>query len=170
MPMFPLFRSNTMLAYYSLKKAERTVSVLKASNSVSIWCRWKINGQIIKDASFVKIHTSSVQIIPGKIKHLLPEQSVSPSKQGFAAVNDWYHLETEDWQARRQFKITIGHLRFTVGIYQCLSVQWKAHTTSVLECKGFSFPSSLIYFEITQKYFTYKWNRVNKILRFNEQK
>lgn len=48
----------------------------------------KIDGQIIKDTSFVKIHPNHVQIIPWKIKHLLPAQSVSPSKQGFTCMND----------------------------------------------------------------------------------
>lgn len=82
----------------------------------------KINCQIIRDASSVEFHKNSGQITPWKIKRLLPAQSVSPSKQGFACVNDRYHLEAEDWQARRQLKIITGHLRITEGIYHCHSV------------------------------------------------
>lgn len=82
----------------------------------------KINCQIIRDASFVEFHKNSGQITHWKIKHLLPAQSVSPSEQGFACVNDRYHLEAEDWQARRQLKIITGHLRITEGICHCHSV------------------------------------------------
>lgn len=82
----------------------------------------EINCQIIRDASFVGFREKSGQITLWKIKLLLPAQSVSPSKQGFACLNGRYHLEAEDWQAGRQLKIITGHLRITEGIYHCHSV------------------------------------------------
>lgn len=133
------------------KKAQGTVSVLKelptAGNSVSNMMQMKDKWSDNQRCFFCENPHEQCSNNPKEDKAPITRTECKSSKQGFAIVNDWYHLETEDWQARRQFKITIGHLRFTVGIYQCLSVQWITHTTSVLKCKGFSF--SLIHFEIT---------------------